>query len=331
MGFFQVDSNGTHTNPRHAWNNAANMLYLESPAGAGGATGFSTCSRGGKIVDCCWDDKTQGVAYGHTLLAFLKSFPELATRDFFLAGESYFGQYGPNIAHTILSAPATFSKIPLKGLLVGNGCWGGDANSVECNGPNSEQNDVELYHGKGLMSTRLYKQIYATCDFPTISEACDALLEQSSKEVGPHNVYDIYDNCPRTRDYLAQQGNKTMRWLVNQLRAEMNHQTFHSGTELGGGYEWSCGDTYPPGAVSPWFARTDVQRALHLGRPGLSQFDYNTSGPASVTLYPSLVKAIRVVSKWTACVMWVKILPILSTANDERCCLWAAAHLQRRC
>ena len=47
---------------------------------------------------------------------------------------------------------------------------------------------MELYHGKGLMSTKLYKEIYAACDWPTISEACDALLEQSSKEVGPHNV-----------------------------------------------------------------------------------------------------------------------------------------------
>lgn len=141
MGFFQVDSNGTHINP-HAWNNVANMLYLESPAGSGQSTGFSTCSRGGKIVDCCWDDQTQGVAYGHTLLAFLKTFPELATHDFYLAGESYFGQYGPNIAHTILSAPAAFSSIPLKGLLVGNGCWGGDATTVNCNGPNTEQNDV---------------------------------------------------------------------------------------------------------------------------------------------------------------------------------------------
>ena len=68
------------------------MLYLESPAGSGQDTGFSTCTRGGRIVGCCWDDKTQGVAYGHTLLAFLKAFPELATRDLYLAGETYFGQ-----------------------------------------------------------------------------------------------------------------------------------------------------------------------------------------------------------------------------------------------
>ena len=98
---------------------------------------------------------------------------------------------GPNIAHTILSAPATFSAIPLKGLLVGNGCWGGDATTVECNGPNSDQNDVELYHGKGLMSQTLYRQIQATCEWPDVTEECEALLEQSSREVGPHNVYDI--------------------------------------------------------------------------------------------------------------------------------------------
>ena len=53
------------------------MLYLESPAGSGGSSGFSQCLRAGKPVPCCWDDKTQGVAYGHTLLAFFKAFPEL--------------------------------------------------------------------------------------------------------------------------------------------------------------------------------------------------------------------------------------------------------------
>jgi len=93
MSYFQVDGNGTHINP-HAWNNVAHMLYLESPAGSGGKTGFSTCNRDGKPVNCCWNDKTQGVAYAHTLLAFLKAFPELSAVSFYLAGESYFGQCG---------------------------------------------------------------------------------------------------------------------------------------------------------------------------------------------------------------------------------------------
>ena len=48
MNYFQVDGAGTHTNA-FAWNNVASMLYLESPAGAGGKSGFSTCTAGGKI------------------------------------------------------------------------------------------------------------------------------------------------------------------------------------------------------------------------------------------------------------------------------------------
>ena len=61
MSYFQVDDKGTHTNP-FSWNHAANMLYLESPAGSGGQAGFSTCLRAGKVVDCCWDDRTHAAS-----------------------------------------------------------------------------------------------------------------------------------------------------------------------------------------------------------------------------------------------------------------------------
>ena len=37
-----------------------------------------------------------------------------------------------------------------------------------------------------------------------------------------HQIYDIYDNCPRTAAYLAMQGNKTMRWLLKKLRDRFN-------------------------------------------------------------------------------------------------------------
>ena len=144
------------------------------------------------------------------------------------------------------------------------------------------------------MYTCLSKKVYAACAFPTISDACSDLLELSSHAVGPHNIYDIYDNCPRTSAYLASMGNKTMRWLLKKLRDRMNTGVDLNTGLLGGGYEWSCGDTYPPGAVSPWFARKDVQAALHLNAPGQSKFHYKTSGPASITLYPYLIKHMRV-------------------------------------
>ena len=43
-----------------------------------------------------------------------------------------------------------------------------------------------------------------------------------------------------------------------------------------------------------FLTRDDVMQALHLEKPGSSSFSYTTSGPASTTLYPELVKKIRV-------------------------------------
>ena len=57
-----------------------------------------------------------------------------------MTGESYAGQYLPNIAHFILNTEPFHSKINLKGMALGNACWGGNATHVECNGPNSRQN-----------------------------------------------------------------------------------------------------------------------------------------------------------------------------------------------
>lgn len=58
-------------------------------------------------------------------------------------------QYGPNIANYILTHEAFNKTLNLKGIAAGNACWGGDAHSVQCNGPNEERNDIELFHGKG--------------------------------------------------------------------------------------------------------------------------------------------------------------------------------------
>lgn len=158
---------------------------------------------------------------------------------------------------------------------------------------------MELYYGKGLISRSLYKEIGEKCDWPTStpSKHCEQLLDDASRAVGPHNVYDIYDNCPQTADYLKRLGNKTMRWLLKHIRNRFNQDIDLRAEQpdlLGGGYEWSCGDTYPPGAVSPWFANVTVQKALNLDAPGQSRFQYKTSGPASFLLYPNLIRKIRV-------------------------------------
>merc|ERR1711871_1748397 len=176
------------------------------------------------------------------------------------------------------------------GIAVGNGCWGGDANTVDCNGPNSDQNDIDMFYGKGLISKKSYDAVYAACDFPKpaggrLSVKCDAAVELAEVEVGPHNVYDIYDNCNQTDAWLQRTG-KSMRWLRQYLRNKMSSNAPRSQVdaelrELGGGYDWHCGSM---DKMVDYLQRDDVRAALHLDAPGQSRFGYDSSGPASITL-----------------------------------------------
>ena len=174
MGPFQLMAQGPVYNEKNAWNNAAHMLYLESPAGstiAGAQTGYSTCSIDGKRQDACkWTDVTQAAAYAHTIEAFLEKFPEYQGSELYLTGESYAGQYVPNIAYHVLQSSYSFK---ITGLAVGNGCWGGTQTQVHCNGPHAEKNDMDIFYGKGLLPTKLYQKIQATCDWSKVAEGDD--------------------------------------------------------------------------------------------------------------------------------------------------------------
>jgi len=314
MGVFQVGDkdHGNYLNP-WAWNRVANMLYLESPAGSGYSQGFSQCIKDGQAVSCEWDDRTQAEAYAHTLQAFFAAFPEVAGNEFYLTGESYFGQYGPNIAHFILNTEPFASTINLKGIAAGNACWGGTDTCVACNGPSQDKIDVDLFFGKGLISPKLRKQIDETCHFPTdyivpaggggsspfdcdggdsLSHDCKSLLKEMQRQVGPHDVYNIYNNCPNTDAFLTNIG-KDHIWLRDVLRTNMHNssETSKALTRMNGGYDWDCG-----GSESKWIMQKEVLQALHLDsvEAGLSEFDYTCSGPASITLWPELAKKIRV-------------------------------------
>eukprot|EP00756_Hemistasia_phaeocysticola_P038019 Hpha_TRINITY_DN16733_c1_g2::TRINITY_DN16733_c1_g2_i14::g.80351::m.80351/K16296/SCPL-I; serine carboxypeptidase-like clade I len=297
MGYFRVSDQGPFAN-ENSWNQVANMLYLESPAGSfvspTSSLGFSTCLKGGEVqAECHWDDRSQAEAYAHTLIAFFKAFPEFSKNDLYLSGESYAGQYIPNIADYILrNASDRLSN--LKGIAVGNGCWGGDEHTVQCNGPNEEKVDVDLFHGKGLLSNKLRDQVYKSCGWNAggqKSAECNTDLDKVDKAVGPHNVYNVYDNCPGAAQWASASG-KTMGWLRRFLRNNLHRpEAVEEAKALGGGYHWACGGD---DAVASLFERKDVQTALHLGSPATTKFSYSASGPASQLLYPFLVQKIRV-------------------------------------
>ena len=93
---------------------AANVLFLESPAGVGFSYSNTTSD-----YDESGDSKTAGDNYVF-LLNWLERFPEYKGRDFYISGESYAGHYVPQLAHTILQHNKMANKtlINLKGIIV---------------------------------------------------------------------------------------------------------------------------------------------------------------------------------------------------------------------
>lgn len=114
-----------------------------------------------------------------------------------------------------------------------------------------------------------------------------------SDEVGPHNVYNVYDNCPDTGSnvhaWLRESG-KSMRFLRSFLRENMHDMaSAHAAlNEMGGGYDWTCGQF---DALPEYFKRTDVREALHLPNENGAIFSFDSTGPASVVLYPELIQS----------------------------------------
>uniref|UniRef100_A0A1I8BUJ1 Carboxypeptidase n=1 Tax=Meloidogyne hapla TaxID=6305 RepID=A0A1I8BUJ1_MELHA len=82
------------------WNNNANMLYLESPAGVG-----YSYSTDGNITSS--DDETAKYNY-EALKQFFNKFPTFKGRPTVISGESYAGMYLPMLANLIIDGQKTF-------------------------------------------------------------------------------------------------------------------------------------------------------------------------------------------------------------------------------
>jgi carboxypeptidase C (cathepsin A) len=110
----KVNAAGTDTiTNKYSWNNNANLLYVDQPAG----TGFSKGS---------FDHNETQVAEDmyEFLIEFFSAHPEYQKSKFFVVGESYAGHYVPAITHRIFMGNKNKDyniTIPLAGVSVGNG------------------------------------------------------------------------------------------------------------------------------------------------------------------------------------------------------------------
>ncbi|GLT39688.1 hypothetical protein SLA2020_138660 [Shorea laevis] len=236
LGPFRVNSEGkTLYRNRFSWNKAANVLFLESPAGVG----FSYSNRTSDYQNS-GDRRTAEDNYVF-LVNWLERFPEYKDREFYIAGESYGGHYVPQLAHTILNHNKKANKtiINLKGIIIGN---------AVINDQTDTEGMYDYFHSHALISDEVAFTIKKSCDFSpnatSLSRFCSAALDKAEETFQDLDIYNIYAPLC-TQENLTSRPQKPL------------------------GIFDPCSDNY----VSAYLNRPDVQEALHANVTGL-KFDW---------------------------------------------------------
>ncbi|EIE23392.1 peptidase S10, serine carboxypeptidase [Coccomyxa subellipsoidea C-169] len=238
LGPFYPAANGKLEKNPYSWTQAANIIFLESPAFVGWSYSNTT-------TDATVGDKRTANDALNFLLGFFDRFPAYDGRPFWIAGESYGGHYVPNLALAVAEHNAGNDNSPIinfKGFLVGN-AW---TDAEEDN-----KGAVEFWHSHALISDTTRDGLMNKCNFSRIGPLqVEAVTKGSAKAEsgfadGGINIYDIYaDVCSPER---ASAEARQFAHVLGATRAL---------TE--GKYD-PCID----GKVEEYFNRPDVQRAFH--------------------------------------------------------------------
>ncbi|KAM0881647.1 hypothetical protein ACQ4PT_032809 [Festuca glaucescens] len=180
LGPFRVNSDNKTLSPNeHAWNNVANVIFLDSPAGVGFSYSNTTSD-----YDKSGDQKTADDAFLF-LLNWLERFPEYKGRPFYISGESYAGHYVPQLAATVLSHNlnnATRTSLNLQGILVGNPYLDDNMNT---------KGVIDFLWSHAVILDEVFANITRSCNFKlSDGKACsDAMAAYDSANADPFDIY----------------------------------------------------------------------------------------------------------------------------------------------
>ncbi|CAA0807557.1 Serine carboxypeptidase-like 40 [Striga hermonthica] len=286
LGPFRVNPDGkTLWHNKNSWNNVANVLFLDSPAGVG----FSYSNRSSDYVT--GDKQTAADSYTF-LVNWLQRFPEYKTRPFYITGESYAGHYVPQLADLILR----YNKLSKNALyinLINRIAIGNAYIDTADNGIGS----LDYFWSHALISEDTYKGVKTNCNFSSDkpdSDRCRYYKEQWHKESGNINNYDIYAPlCRSPRQFSSQISNFdpcTYDYVVEYLNNPYVQKALHANTtHISGPWDF-CSDQIKKWTDGPDSVLPLVKSLMTRGiRVWFYSGDLDTNVPFTATLY-SLVK-----------------------------------------
>ncbi|KAF3339451.1 hypothetical protein FCM35_KLT16922 [Carex littledalei] len=194
VGPFRVNADGkTLSIFKYAWNNVANILFVESPAGVG----FSKA----KVGQINGDARTAKENYMF-LVNWLERFPQYKNHKLFLAGESYAGHYIPQFADYILSMNELKSKtiINLKGAAIGN---------PYVNKLQNRQDQDEYLWRRDFVTDEAHEAVKKDCEifYQTENFTLECFYARKKAFIGYLDYYNIY--APLCLNYNASSHSKT--------------------------------------------------------------------------------------------------------------------------
>ncbi|CAM0951732.1 unnamed protein product [Alopecurus aequalis] len=179
LGPFRVNrDNKTLSRNSQAWNNVANVIFLESPAGVGFSYSNTTSD-----YEKSGNQRTADDVFVF-LVNWLERFLEYKGRTFFISGESYGGHYVPQLPATILSHNmnnATRTSINLQGILVGNPLLDYNMNG---------KGTADYLWSHGVISDEMYANITKHCKFDqSDGKSCQDAAVHDSANTDPYDIY----------------------------------------------------------------------------------------------------------------------------------------------
>ncbi|GJN91580.1 hypothetical protein Rhopal_004603-T1 [Rhodotorula paludigena] len=251
-----------------AWNEYANVLFLDQPAG----TGYSYVTKNDDVRELA-DAADQVVQF---LVNFYRIFPEFAAMDTYIAGESYAGQYIPYIADAI--EKTTLIPTRLRGLLIGNG-WISPFEQYPAYLAYLEREKLVTKGSQG------HQNVVAAL------KRCQKKLDEMDKKDNGRKGMVLVSECEAMLGVMTQATMKDDKCLNSYDTREWT----------------TCGAEWPRDLeqVTKYLRRKDVITALHADNPSRTQpwthcapsvgakFWTPESAP-SISLFPSLLEKIPI-------------------------------------